>query len=169
LVLGGKQYDIDGLAFRDHGWGRRVWTVISNHRWVAATFGVDLTVLAINIHTTDDIMMAFGCVIRNNTLIYTSKVDILTYMEADGITHRGCHVRLELVTGEVMDFDVSPLQKGVVSWMADQMSVTDTMCKITCGDRIGICDFEISTNPTRGTHRPNVAVNAFIDDGLHRL
>ncbi|HKQ81374.1 MAG TPA: hypothetical protein VJS42_04210 [Steroidobacteraceae bacterium] len=59
--------------------------------------------------------------------------------------------------------------KGVVSWMADQMSTTDTLCKITCGDSVGFCDFELSTNPGQGRHRPRVAVNGFIEDGLHLL
>jgi hypothetical protein len=169
LLLNGTRHQIDGLAFRDHGWGKRMWDLFVNHRWVAATFGPEMTLLALSVHTSDDNIANFGCVIRDNKLTYTKNVDILTYLEHDGITHRGGHVRMELSTGEVIECEMVPLQKGVVSWMVDQMAVTDTMCRITCGDRVGICDFEISTNPTRGTVRPRVAINGVIEDGLHRF
>lgn len=169
LTLNGKKYNVEGLAFRDHGWGKRVWNVIINHRWIAATFGPELTLLAFNMQTADNTFINFGCLIRGNTITYSSNADIVVYMERDGISHRGGHVTLDLNTGEQMRFDITPLEKGVVSWMVEEMSTTDTMCEIKCGDLVGICDFEISTNPGRGSYRPRVAINAFIEDGLHKL
>ena len=169
ITINGKSYKVDGLAFRDHGWGKRLWDVFVAHRWVAGTFGPDLTILALSVLGTDDQIVSFGCVVRDNKLTYSYKVDIVTYMEHDSLTHRGGHLKMELTTGEVIDIDLVPLQKGVVSWMADAMSTTDTMCKMIYGDRVGICDFEISTNPGRGGHRARVATNGFTEDGLHKL
>jgi hypothetical protein len=168
IKLNGKDYNIEGLAFRDHGWGIRYWDSLVSHRWIAGTFGPDFTILAVSILPTDDNLVSFGCVIRDNTLTY-AKVDIVTYMECDSLTHRGGHLRMELTTGEVMEIEAVPLQKGAVSWMADTMSTTDTICKLIYGDRVGICDFEISTNPGRGSHRAMAAVNGITTDGLHIL
>lgn len=169
ITLNGTTYQIDGLAFRDHGWGKRYYEDFVCHRWIAATFGPELTVLAVSVLGTSDAIADFGCVIRDNTLTYADKIDILTYLEHDGITHRGGRLRMDLPGGEVAEFDIEPLQKGAVSMVADVVSVTDTMSRITWGDKVGICDFEISNNPGRGRHRPRFAINGITEDGLHLL
>ena len=167
ITINGKQYEVNGMAFRDHGWGKRMWDVFVCHRWVAGTFGPDLTVLGLSVLGTDNSSADFGCVIRGNQLTYTRKIDILTYLEHDGLTHRGGHMHMELTTGEILDIELEVLQKGVVTWVAETVPTTDTMCKMIMGDRIGICDFEISNNATRGRHYPRFANNAFTEDGLH--
>ena len=169
ISINGKHYQVDGLAFRDHGWGKRLWNVFVTHRWVAGTFGPDLTVLAMSVIGSDNSEAAFGCVIRDNKLTYSFDVDILTYMEHDGLTHRGGHIRMKLTTGEVLEMDAEVLQKGVVSWIANTVVTTDTMCKLTYGDRVGICDFEISNNATRGNHYPGLAINGVLEDRLHLM
>ncbi|MCY4426747.1 MAG: hypothetical protein OXC05_06920 [Halieaceae bacterium] len=167
LRIKDKTYEINGLAFRDHGWGIRKWDAIVSHRWVAGTFDDGTTLLAVSFHGADDQLAKFGCVLRGDTLTYTRDLDILTYMEVDGLTHRGGTVRMTLPTGEVLDMICEPLQKGAVSWIHG-ISCVDTMCKITLGDRVGICDFETTNNALRGGHRPLVAVNGIEEDGLHR-
>jgi hypothetical protein len=169
ISINGKSYHVDGLAFRDHGWGKRLWDVFVCHRWVAGTFGSDLTVLGLSVLSTDNTTADFGCVIRDNKLTYSFDVDILTYLEHDGLTHRGGHLRMKLTTGEVVEMEIEVLQKGVVSWVAETVVTTDTMCKLIFGDRVGICDFEISNNATRGSHYPEFANNGFTKDGLHLL
>jgi hypothetical protein len=94
-------------------------------------------------------------------------VDILTYLESDGLTHRGGRLRMELPDAEIVDIALEPLQRGAVSWMVDLMAVTDTMCTMQSGDRVGICNFEISNNAARGRFRPRFAVNGVTEDGLH--
>jgi hypothetical protein len=169
LDIDGRPMEVDGLCFRDHGWGKRHWDAFVAHRWIAGTFGPDLTLLALSVVGTDDHEISFGCVIRDTELVRADTVDILTYMEQDGLTHRGGRVHMKLNNGEVLDIDCVPLQKGVVSWFADCMSTVDTMCRMTYKDRVGICDFEISTNPGRGRHRALAGKNAFTVDGVHRL
>ncbi len=169
ININGKQYEVNGMAFRDHGWGKRLWDVFVAHRWVAGTFGPDMTVLGLSVLGTDNSSADFGCVIRGNQLVYTRKIDITTYMEHDGLTHRGGRMHMELTTGEILDFEMEVLQKGVVTWVAETVPTTDIMCKITCNGKVGICDFEISNNATRGRHFPTFAINAFAKDGLHLL
>ena len=124
--------------------------------------------LAVSVLGTDNTEAKFGVVIRDNKLIYSKSLDILTYMETDGLSHRGGHVTMELTTGEILEIELEVLQKGVVSSM-NGMSVCDTMCKMLYEDKVGMCDFEISNNATRGTFRPYVAQNAIIQNGMHIL
>lgn len=177
LTLHGTDYEIQGLAFRDHGWGKRFWEDFVAHRWVAGTFGPELTVLAVSVLATDDNIAEFGCVIRDGVLTYADTVDITTYLESDGLTHRGGRLRMELPGEHPLEIAIDPLQKGAVSWMVDLMAVTDTMCTLTIGGsgqsdssdgrRVGICNFEVSNNAGRGRFRPRFAVNGVTEDGLH--
>lgn len=168
LTIKDKTYKIDGLAFRDHGWGVRLWDAFVCHRWIAGTFGPDLTVLGMSFMGSDNDVKEFGCVIRDNRLIYTKSVDIVVYFESDGLTHRGGHLRMELTTGEVMEIECTMMQKGSVSFIHDYC-IVDTMCKMTWGDRIGICDFEIANNTQRGHYRPYTAMKAIEKNGLHKV
>ena len=169
LTLDGRTYEIDGLAIRDRGWGVRHWDEILAHRWVAANFGPEASVYAVSVLGADGTLSDFGCVIRGDELMYAKKVDIVTYMERDGLTHRGGHVRLELVDGEVVELRAEVLAKGAVSWMVQTTNVNDTLCKATWAERVGICDFEISNNASAGKGRPVMALNGVIHDGLHEV
>ena len=84
-------------------------------------------------------------------------------MEHDALTHNGGHVTMQLADGETVELECEILQKGVVSWMADVVTTTDTLCRIRWGDRVGICNFEMSNNPGRGRFNPRFATH-----GLHR-
>lgn len=169
LTFAGSPYDIDGLAIRDRGWGVRIWEEILAHRWVAASFGAEATVYAVSLLGTSGQMADFGCVIRGDTLTYATDVDIITYLERDGVTHRGGHVRMELADGEIVALEAEPLQQGAVSWMAGKAAINDTVCRITWGERVGICDFEISNNASAGGTEPVCAINGFLRDGLHEV
>ena len=136
---------------------------------VAATFGPEATLFAVSVLSSDGRLADFGCVIRDGELTYASDLDIVTYLERDGITHRGGHVRMVMGDGEVLEMEAEVLQKGAVSWMANQAAINDTMCRITWGDRVGICDFEVSNNASAGATEPVHAINGFVEDGLHQI
>jgi hypothetical protein len=168
MTIKGKRFDVNGLAFRDHGWGVRMWDSFVCHRWIAGTFGKDMTVLGMTFMGTDNDVKAFGCVIRDNKLTYTSDVDIVVYFESDGLTHRGGHLTMKLTTGEVLDIELTMMQKGVVSFIHGYATV-DTMCRMKWGERIGMCDFEIANNAQRGHYRPYTAMKAIEKNGLHKV
>lgn len=168
LTLDGRGYRVDGLAFRDHGWGVRYWEEILAHRWVCATFGPEATVLAVSVVSADGRINDFGCVIRDDEIAYAGDLDVVTFFERDGLTHRGGTVRMVLDDGEVIELEAEVLQKGAVSWMAGRSAINDTMCRVRWGDRVGICDFEVSNNAAAGSTLPVVALNGFVEDGLHR-
>jgi hypothetical protein len=169
VPLNGNHYEVDGLAFRDHGWGKRYWEDFVAHRWVAGTFGPDLTVLAVSVLGTDNELAEFDCIIRDDVLTYADEVEIVPYLEPDALTDNGGRARLEMPDGEITAIDIETLQKGAVSWMPGEMSVTDTMSRMTYGDRVGICNFEISNNASSGRARARFATMGFTEDGLHLL
>ena len=43
MFLGARSFTVDGLYHRDHSSGPRDWSQIVAHRWVAGTFGPDLS------------------------------------------------------------------------------------------------------------------------------
>ena len=165
VTVKGKEYAIDGVAFRDHGWGIRHWEKIMVYRWVVGVFDADLSVFAMTFLSPDGTLSKFGLVLRNGKLYRAADVDIVTYIEPDGFTHRGGRVRVTLPGGEVMDMACEILQKGTVNshhgntWL-------DTFCKMTCGDKVGVCDFEIANRPFQGTTMPVRLEKAVMDNGL---
>lgn len=168
LTLMDKTYHIDGLAFRDHGWGTRKWDVFVGHRWMAGVLTDGTMLFAQTFHSSDDQLVRFGCVIKNNTLTYATHVDILMYLEPDGLTHRGGRVEMTLSTGEEIQVECTPLQKGVVSWIHG-IACVDTLCRIEHDGIEGICDFETTNNALRGSQRPGLAINAVLENGMTHL
>lgn len=168
LDVAGKRYDIDGLAFRDHGWGRRDWGGIVSHRWVATTFPDGTMALMQTFHSPNNELVRFGCIIRNNEITYAKDVDVIVYMEPDGLTHRGGRSWMTLTTGEKFVFELEPFQKGVVSWIHG-IACVDTFCKVTCGDMVGMGDLEMTNNAMRGSYRPYTAIHAIEKNGLHAV
>jgi hypothetical protein len=167
LRFDGRDYTIDGLAFRDHGWGKRHWNEVLAHRWVVATFEDGAVALAISILASAGQIAGFGAVIDGENYLSAREVDIETTLLPDGLTHRGGRARMVLESGETVELTAEPLQKGVIFWMADQFAITDTLCRYQWGERVGIGTFELSNNPLAGSARPLVAINGVLDDGLH--
>jgi hypothetical protein len=168
LTVRGRHFPIDGLAFRDHGWGNRDWGGIVSHRWLAMSFGSDMTVLLQTFHSPSNQLVRFGCVIRDNKLTYAKDVDIIAYMEPDGLTNRGGRATTLLTTGESLSFEFQPFQRGVVSWIHG-IACVDVFCKVTCGSLTGVGDFEMTNNAMRGSYRPYLAINAIEANGMHAM
>ena len=166
LTIKGKSYTIDGLAFRDHGWGLRDWSKFVGHRWVAGTLESGTSFLAQTFHSANDELVRFGCIIRDNKLTYASHVDVVIYLEPDGLTNRGGYAEMTLTTGETIRIDCEPVVKGMVSWIHG-IACVDTLCEIEVDGVPGICDFETTNNALRGSHEPKLAINGIVENGLH--
>ncbi|WP_342806336.1 hypothetical protein [Alteromonas sp. M12] len=167
LTIKSKVHVINGLAFRDHGWGIRKWDAFVSHRWVAGV-GENFSFLAQTFHSSDDDLVRFGCFIQDNTLTYAKDVEVITYLEADGLTNRGGQVVMTLTTNEILTIDCTPLQKGAVSWIHG-IACVDTLCKFKVGTREGVCDFEVTNNALRGSIQPRLAINGIVNKGLNRI
>lgn len=163
-LIDDRRLTIDGLFDRDHSWGlRRIDTLLS-HRWVSGTFGPHLSFGSIAWHAADDSFVKVGYLVRNGEVVFADDVDIVTWLEADGLTHRGGEVQWSLPDGQDLRLQCRAVD-GVVSQLHDAAYV-DTLCTVTTGKETGVCDFEISNNHRAGTRPPAIALAANLSHGL---
>lgn len=167
VTIGGKRHVVDdGLCYRDHSWGRRKWDTLLSHRWFTGTFGPQLSFGAMKWHSTDGSLGSFGLVVRNGVTHFARDVDILAYMEADGLTHRGGELTLTLGNGEKIRIDAKPID-GVVQVIHDIASV-DQICTAEYNGQTGFCMFETTNNPRAGSGPVLLAIQAVMENGLSR-
>lgn len=166
LETKGKRHVVSGLGVRDHGWGARDWGSVYSHRWVAGTCGADLSFIAVTWHSTDENIMSFGWVVRQNEITFAKQLDVVAYIEADAATNRGGHLTYTLTTGEVLEIECKALPvKGVVSHHNDNC-VVERLCTFTFNGLRGVCDFESSSNLQKGSRVPKKFTSAIIDNGF---
>ena len=167
LSVKGVHYDIDALAFRDHGWGMRDWGALLSHRWLAGVFGAELSFCALAWHATDDSMAQFGWVVRNDTVTFAKKLDIVAYVEADAMCSRGGRLVMTLSTDEVIEVGFEALAPSMMSFHHG-IACFDTLCRIRSGDLTGIGDFETTANGQQGRRQPkNLARGGISQNGWH--
>ncbi|MDI3258179.1 MAG: hypothetical protein QJR02_00415 [Sinobacteraceae bacterium] len=166
LKVKSKEYAVNGLSVRDHGWGPRDWNAILSHRWIAGTVGREFGFIALAFHSIDDAIVSFGWVSRNGKITFAKKVDILTYMEHDAASNRGGRVHMELTDGEAINLECTPVAKGVASWH-HEVCCMDVICRFDYRGQRGFCDFETTSNIHHGKRKPRRFSNAVIEDGFH--
>jgi hypothetical protein len=98
--LGETTYTIDGLYHRDHSWGARDWSTIISHRWFVGTFGPELSFSAVVLQGPDNRYIRGGAIVRDGVITAATNVDIVVAGEADGVSHRGGEVRMDLADGQ---------------------------------------------------------------------
>lgn len=165
VTLKGKTYQIKGTAWRDHSWGKRNWNGILTHRGAIAMFG-DFNFFSINFVGADGKKVKFGSIVRGDTIQAASDFKIVAHIDEDGISNLGGTVRLNH-DGQAMDMTFTPLAKGSISPHQNFMCV-DTMCRVTCGSRVGVGFIETSHNAMAGSMRPHIFAdcNGIIDNGI---
>jgi hypothetical protein len=166
LTVKGKTYQVNALGFRDAGWGARAWDTLLSHRWLAGVFGKELSFCFLSWHTVDDSMAKFGWVVRGDTVTFTKDLDIVAYMEPDALCARGGRAVATLTTGERLEMEFEALAPSAVTFHHD-IACVDTMTRVTCGDLVGIADFETTSNNAQGKRRPKNLSRGVIEDGWH--
>jgi hypothetical protein len=162
--LGEREIAVDGLGYRDHSWGPRDYRAWLSHRWVAGTFGPELTYSLITMHGAQGELIRTGYVVRDGKPTVASEIDILTYLEPDGFTHRGGRAVARLADGDEIAIDFE-LVDGMV-WGLHGLAALDTICVARCGDLVGQGDFEMTNNATNGRDPITLAIGAALEDGL---
>ncbi|HKY91259.1 MAG TPA: hypothetical protein VJM11_09465 [Nevskiaceae bacterium] len=166
LTVKGRTYTVNGLALRDHGWGERQWHTLRSHRWATGVFEDGMSFVALSWYSSDDTLIRFGWVVRGEQVFYAKDVDIVGYVQTDGITTRGGHVKYTLTNGEVLDIEFESVAPTCVSWHHN-IACGDTMCRVILGAKVGIGDFELTNNTQGGTHRPKSLESGVIENGWH--
>lgn len=153
----GKTFTLENAtAYRDRSWGVRKWDTMRSHTWIPVIFGPDLSFQVITWYAADKSLMKFGYVLRNDEIIVPKEIDVLSFVEIDGITNRGGLVKLTLASGDVLECKYTPIGPGGVSDHHGYPAV-DTRCTISLnnGEREGVGCYEAGFNAMGGTDLPN--------------
>jgi hypothetical protein len=154
VILKGERFDIlDAPAYRDQSWDVRHWHNLRSHRWISTTFGSDLSCNVLALYNQHSEASTWGYVRRENTVMTCDAVDVVTFVEADGISHRGGIVRYTLPDGEVFEVIYERVNRGMLS-RQHQVVINDTACYARHGDRLGGACYEITNNILAGTLIP---------------
>jgi hypothetical protein len=164
LTVDGRDFLVDGLYHRDHSWGPRRTMLLRSHRWISGTFGPDLSFGSMCWHAADNTFLKVGYVVRDGQIIYAEDVDVVTWLEADGLTHRGGTATWRLPGGEEFSLVAEPVDALV--GQLHNVCYVDSTCLVRHEGRVGICDFEISNNARLGTDAINFAINAALAGGI---
>jgi hypothetical protein len=161
----GKTIAIDGYGYRDHSWSERDWeNGMLNHRWFTGTLGPSFSFAAITAQSREGKLTRVGFVARNGKVQRTRDVDVIAYIEPDGLTHRGGQIRMTLDGGEKIFIRCRPVA-GVL-FTRGTVVMVEMMCEAEGHGLKGYCDAEISTNPRDGKGPVRLSLNANMSDGF---
>lgn len=164
IVLGGREYVVDGLGHRDRSWGLRRWDTLLNHRWVPGTVGPQLSFGLISWNGIDGSLRQFGYAVREGEVVHATDVDVVVGMEADGLSYRSGSTKLRLPGDDLIEIDCRPY--GATVSEHHGVACVDAICEIEIDGARGFCDLEVSTNPRAGSGPVATAVLANTTDGL---
>lgn len=165
--IDGHSFDVDGLYHRDHSWGLRKTMTVKSHRWFSGTFGPDLSFGSVIWHASDESLLRVGYVVRDGQIQYATEVDAVTYLEPDGLTHRGGEGTWRMPGGGVLTLRADVMD-AVVANLHDIYYV-DAICDVrhpVAPGRWGMCDFEVSNNARLGHAPIGTAINAALANGI---
>jgi hypothetical protein len=165
-TVDGRSVEVDAFYHRDHSWGIRKTATLLSHRWVSGSFGPALSFGSTAWHAADGSFVKVGYVVRDGEITFAEDVDIVTWLEADGFTHRGGVVTWYLPNGEELRLECHLLDAVVAE--LHSAKYIDALCRVEYQGRIGVCDFEISNNARNGSATPSLALAANSVDGLSR-
>jgi hypothetical protein len=162
--LGANTYTIDGFGHRDHSWGVRKWNgALAVHRWVSGVIGPDLAFGSITWLGPEGPLSRGGYVVRDGVVEVADSADVVTWLEADGMSHRGGE--LVLTFGDEELRFVCRRRDGWLNVHHD-VAWIDILCDVEHAGRMGYCDFEVSNNARMGSAPVRVSLNALDTNGL---
>jgi hypothetical protein len=168
MIIKGKTYRIDALGVRDHAWGTRDLASLLSHRWAIATFGRKHSFVAMTFLSTANKLVKFGWVIREESVLLASSVNVQSIIGEDGATNFGGTVRMTLTTDEFFEAKFDPLYPAIANTIQNSLYY-DTLSRVTWGDHIGFGVFETSGNIQGGTLKPQVFDGSVGAEGWHTV
>jgi hypothetical protein len=162
--LGDRHFGVDGLGHRDHSWGDRKWSAVLAHRWLAGSFGPDLSFSLVTTLMPGGHMIRMGFMARDGEIMAVRDSDVVVFLEPDGMSHRAGYGTGTLPGGGALRLDVEVVD-GILITIRN-LAVVEGIGRVTWGDRVGFCDLEVSNNPRQGTDPPPPCLRAVSEDGL---
>lgn len=158
-----QEFEVDALGYRDRSWGCRDWSQIRGTRWWPCVFGPDLTTHIIHL-VREDTVLKVGYVWRDGQTIAIVDSDVIVGLESDALTPRRGEGVLKLANGETLAVACDRAD-GIVMHVRGYTAV-ETIGTATLGERRGMSNLEVCTNPAGGNMLPLIAIGANLRDGL---
>lgn len=164
--LGDETFEVDALYHRDHSWGVRDWSTVVSHRWFVGTFGPHLSFSGIVLQGPGYRWIHGGAVVRDGRITRAESVDIVPFIEADGVSHRGGTAVWNLQDGETLSMRCETVDGAVFRQGA--FLAVEGLCEVRLdgSDEVGFCDLEMSNGI--GDRVVSEALRAVVADGLSR-
>ncbi|TAL04271.1 MAG: hypothetical protein EPO08_01820 [Rhodospirillaceae bacterium] len=164
--IDGREIEINALGYRDRSWGGRRWEGLRGTRWWPSVFGPDLCAFTTASIHESGYGGAYGYVIRDGVPYSMTKMDVTATLDYDAISPRAGEARFTLENGETGVLHHTP-SDGIVLHVRGYTAV-ESIGKVRWGDRIGMSNFEVCTNPAGGSQPPVLTLGANNGDGLSR-
>lgn len=164
--LGDREIVVNALGYRDRSWGPRAWGTLRSTRWWPTVFGPDLSAHVLAVVTESGHYLKFGYVMRDGTPIAIVDSEILVTLESDALSPVAGAARLTLENGEHLDLRCER-SDGVLLHVRGYTAV-ECIGTARLGNRIGMSNLEVSTNPTGGNRPPVYAIGANAGEGFSR-
>lgn len=166
ITMAGETFQANGMGVRDHGWGHRDLGTMLSHRYVAGTFGPDLTFCAWSIHNgVNNSIEAFGWVVQDGVVIFARDIDIVTYVEVDSASTRGGHITMTLANDDTLDCELTAVAPGLMN--SFHIANMNTLCLAKCRGREGAGMFESMMNYHYGKRLPDRMQHGLVANGFH--
>lgn len=162
--LGGREISVNALGYRDRSWGPRTWGMLRSTRWWPTVFGPDLSAHVLGVVTESGHYMKFGYVMRDGVPLAITDSEILVTLESDALSPLSGAARLTLENGEQLDLSCQRTD-GIVLHVRGYTAV-ECIGIARLGNRTGMSNLEVCTNPTGGNRPPVFALGANCGDGL---
>jgi hypothetical protein len=160
-----REIAVRGYGYRDHSWGPRDWqNGMLNHRWFTGVLGEDCTFAAITAQSAAGRLVRTGYLCRRGEVTHATEVDVIAYLEPDGLTHRGGRIRLTLPDRQVVEIRCTA--RAGVAFQRGTVVMVEMICEAEGLGLKGYCDAEISSNPRNGKGPIQLALNATTLDGF---
>lgn len=161
--IGSREITVDALGYRDRSWGTRKWTGLRSTRWWPCVFGPDLVIfLTASVHEMGH--GAYGYMMRDGAPQTLRDVDIAATLDYDSISPRagrGSFTMAEGSRGEIYH----ECSDGIVLHVRGYSAV-ESIGIARFGDRVGMANLEVCTNPAGGSLPPVLTLGANNGEGL---
>jgi hypothetical protein len=166
IVIGGREIEINALGYRDRSWGPRSWGGMRGTRWWPSVFGPDLCLfLTASLHEPNH-YGSYGYMIRDGVPQTLTDVDIGAMLDSDAISPRSGVGRFTMSDGQVGALHHERAD-GVVLHVRGYSAV-ESIGTARWGDRVGMSNLEVCTNPAGGNQPPILTLGANNGEGLSR-
>jgi hypothetical protein len=170
VTIDGRSYKINGKGFRDHSWGPRDWNALLNFRTCIGCTGPDLAWSALVMHIKGKPVMTKGYVERNGKSVMARKIDLVCFLEGDGISHRGGTCRMELEDDTSLYIELDTVLGSILC--SPNVYNIEGICKVRIDGKEepdAFCDLEMGNNARDGKSAPEYAMRASLAPGLSRF